>query len=124
VRAEGIVDDFVSGWNKHDGDAWGNLFAEDAVWVTTPEDKAVGRVKITSDFKEAHSTWAKDTKIVQSDVELRKAGPDVDVILFRAGFLDEEGKLLENSNRALLFVVVKQADGWRITAGQLSHPSE
>lgn len=121
---EALVDDFIGAWNKHDSGAWGNLFTEDAIWVTIAEDRAVGRAKITSDFKEIHSTWAKDSRTGKSDVVLRKVGPDVCVILFRAGSVEEGGKLLEKGKRALLLVVVKQSGGWRIAAGELAHPSE
>jgi uncharacterized protein (TIGR02246 family) len=103
--------------------AWGRLFTDDAIWVTVAESRTAGRSNIIKDFGETHATWAKDTAIVQSATEVRRVSPDAAVILFRAGFLDKQGKLNPDSNRALLVVAVKQSDGWRIAAGQLAHPS-
>ncbi len=118
-----IVDDFVKAWNAHDMNAWGRLFTDDAVWVTVAESRTAGRSNIVKDFGETHTTWAKNTAVVQSAIEVRKVSLDVAVILFRAGFLDKQRKLIPDSNRALLVVAVKQSDGWRIAAGQLAHPS-
>jgi uncharacterized protein (TIGR02246 family) len=118
-----LVEDYVKAWNSHDKKAWGRLFTNDAIWVTVAEDRTAGRSNIVKDFGETHATWAKNTSVVQSAIEVRKVSPNVAVILFRAGFLDKQGKLIPDSNRALLVVAMKQSDGWRITAGQLAHPS-
>jgi uncharacterized protein (TIGR02246 family) len=118
-----LVEDFVKAWNSHDKKAWGSLFTNDAIWVIVAEDRLEGRSNIVEDWEKAHTTWAKNTSIVQSAVEVRKVSRDAAVILFRAGFLDKQGKLIPDSNRAMLVVAMKQSDGWRITAGQLAHPS-
>ena len=120
---EAVVDDFVKAWNSHDMKAWGRLFTDEAIWVTVAESRTAGRSSIVKDFGEAHATWAKDTAVVQSAIEVRRVSADVAVILFRAGFLDKQRKLIPDSNRALLVVAVRQSDGWRIAAGQLAHPS-
>lgn len=118
-----LVEDFVKAWNTHDTKAWGRLFTNDAVWVTVAENRLEGRSNIVEDWAKAHTTWAKNTSIAQSAVEVRKVSRNVAVILFRVGFLDEKGKVVPDSNRAILVVALKQSDGWRITAGQLAHPS-
>ncbi len=118
-----LVEDFVKAWNTHDQKAWGRLFTDDAIWVVVAEDRLEGRSNIVEDWGKAHTTWAKNISIVQSAVEVRKVSRDAAVILFRAGFLDKQGKLIPDSDRAMLVVVTKQSGGWRINAGQLAHPS-
>jgi uncharacterized protein (TIGR02246 family) len=102
--------------------AFDRLFMDDAVWVTLAEVRIEGRANIVKDLAEAHSTWANGTSLEQSDRELRSLGKDVAVVLFRAGFLDE-GKLVPDSKRALLIVVVRKNNVWKIAAGQLDHPT-
>lgn len=119
---ETVVDQFVKAWNTHDMKAFDRLFTDDAVWVTLAEVRIEGRANIIKDLTEAHATWASGSSIAQSEREVRSLGKDVAVILFRAGFLDE-GKLVPDSKRALLIVVVRKKGVWKITAGQLDHPT-
>jgi len=119
---EAVVDKFVKAWNTHDMKAFDRLFIDDAVWVTRAEIRIEGRTNIIKDFTEAHTTWASGSSIEQSDREVRVLGKDAAAIFFRAGFLDE-GKLVPDSKRALLIVVVRKKGVWKIAVGQLDHPS-
>lgn len=118
-----LVEAYVKAWNTHDKKAWGRLFTDDAIMVLVAEERIAGRSNIVDDWEKAHTTWAENTSIAQSAVEVRKVSRDLAVIFFRAGFLDKQGKLIPDSNRAILIVAMKQSDGWRITAGQLAHPT-
>jgi hypothetical protein len=49
---------------------------------------------------------------------------DAAVVTFDLGHLDEHGKQVAGVDIAMLAVVVKQSDGWRIAVGQITHPSK
>lgn len=120
---QSILNDFVKAWNTHNMKAFDSLYTDDAVWVTLAEVRLIGRENIVKDLEQAHTTWAKNVSIVQTDVETKSLGPKFAVIFFRAGFLDDRGQLVPDSKRALMIVVTKQNGRWKITAGQLAHPT-
>jgi len=93
------------------------LFAEDAIWVPIAETRVIGNSDLIKPFEHLHTTWAKKTTIIARDIKVQSIRPDVAVILFHAKFVQDakEAPLLD---RAMIMVVVKQADGWRIAAGQ------
>ena len=123
---EAIVDDFAKAWNSHEAKAFERLFAEDVIWVPVAEVRAEGRADLVKELAEAHATWAKSTTVAQSDTKIQMLGPDVAVVFFHsllAGQRDEQGKPMPAADRAMMVVVVKQPDGWRIAAGQVTKPS-
>ena len=120
---EAVVNDFVRAWNSHDVQAFDRLFTADAVWVPVAEARVIGHADVIKGFEEIHTTWAKETAIAARDIKVQSVRPDVVVILFHAKFL-EDGKEVPVLDRAMIMVVVKQADGWRIAAGQLTKQHE
>ena len=123
VGPESLADRFVQAWNAHDTSAFKELFVPDAYWVPGVDSRLDGRDSIVSDLGKAHETWAKATTmgVISGSVSSRLVHPDVAVVLFHAGFRQSDGTLTTPGN-ALLLVVVKQPDGWRISAGQLTKP--
>ena len=118
---EGLVDAFVRAWNSHDMKAFERLFTEDADWVTTYDTRDEGRASIVADLRAAHESWAKTATVVSSKVSVRLLRPDVAIVHFNA--LTSVGNERPPAGRTMLFVGVKQADGWRITAGQITKPN-
>lgn len=116
-----VADRFVAAWNSHDKNEFAPLFTENAYWVPVVDARLDGRKDIVADLEKAHETWARSTTMGASDVVVRHLSPDIAVVLLHAGFLNKDGKLTVPSN-ALLLVVVKQAEEWRIAAGQLTKP--
>lgn len=123
VGPESLADRFVQAWNTHDAEAFKELFTSDAYWVPGVESRLDGRDSILSDLGKAHETWAKATTmgVIGGSVSSRLVHPDVAVVLFHTGFRQPDGTLTTPGN-ALLLVAVKQPDGWRISAGQLTKP--
>jgi len=120
---EAVVDDFVKAWNAHNVRAFDRLFTADAVWVPVAEARVVGHADVVKGFEEIHTAWAKETAIAARDIRVQSVRPDVVVILFHAKFM-EGGKEVPGLDRAMIIVAVKQADGWRIAAGQLTKQHE
>jgi uncharacterized protein (TIGR02246 family) len=101
--------------------AFDGLFTEDADWVTTYDTRDEGRASIVGDLKKAHESWAKAATVVSSKISVRLLRPDVAVVHFNA--LTSVGNERPPVGRTMLFVAVKQADGWRIAAGQITKPN-
>lgn len=124
ITAEGLTENFVAAWNAHEASGFERLFTEDAVWVPVAEVRDEGREAILKDLMAAHTTWAKKTKIaLEGQSTVRQLKPDVAVIFFKMKFLDAAGKPIPQQERAMVLVATHAADGWRISAGQLTKES-
>ena len=121
-----IVENFAKAWNSHDAKAFERLFTKDVTWVPIAEVRAEGRSDLVKELAEIHATWAKSTTVVQSATKVQTLTRDVAVVLFHsllASQRDDTGKPMPEVDRAIMVVVVKQSDGWRIAAGQVTKPS-
>ncbi|HEY1396628.1 SgcJ/EcaC family oxidoreductase [Roseateles sp.] len=116
-----VAQAFIEAWNSHEASTFNDLFTDDAEWVPVVETRLSGRTQIVADLQTAHGSWARRTTLAASDVVTSGISDSAAVVLLRAGFLGKDGKRVEPAN-ALLLVVVKDASGWRIKAGQLSKP--
>jgi uncharacterized protein (TIGR02246 family) len=119
---QAVVDDYVKAWNSHDMRAFDRLFTDDAIFVRFAGSRIEGHGNIVKEFKEIHTTWAKDVSIYQSATKVRALSSDSAVILEDLGHL-EHGKQVPGVDIALLVVVVKQPNGWKISVGEIAHPS-
>ena len=119
-----IVDEFGKAWNSHDAKAFDRLFTEDVVWVPISEVRAEGRSSLVKELADAHASWAKNTTVTQSDTKVQSLGADAAVVFFHSSLAgrSEDGKPLPPADRAMIVVAVKQPDGWRIAAGQVTKP--
>jgi len=121
---EAIVDNFVTAWNTHAALGFERLFTADAVWVPVAEVRDEGRENIVKDLMSAHTSWARETTIAPfGSSTIRKPTPDVAIIFFRMKFLDQQHQPIAGLERAMVIVAVKNSDGWRISAGQLTKES-
>jgi uncharacterized protein (TIGR02246 family) len=118
-----VVEDFLKAWNSHDAKAFDRLFTEDAIWVPVPETRVVGHSAVIKEFEQIHTKWAKKTTIIARDIKVQTICPDVVVILFQAKFV-QDAKELPVLDRSIFLVAVKQADGWRVAAGQVAKQHE
>jgi uncharacterized protein (TIGR02246 family) len=118
-----LVDDFLKAWNSHDAKVFDRLFAEDALWVPVAETRVVGHSDVIKEFEHIHTTWAKKTIIIARNIKVQNVRPDVAVILFHAKFV-QDAKEVPTLDRAIIMVALKQADGWRIDAGQVAKQRE
>jgi uncharacterized protein (TIGR02246 family) len=116
-----LVDGFIRAWNTHDMKAFGRLFTEDADWVSVAGIWVKGRARIQAEHEEAHATFFKTTTLASTGTAVRLLRPDVAVIHFNwelTDRLDREGKPRGPRRGIITIVATKQADGWRISAGQ------
>ena len=120
---EAVIDAFVAAWNAHDVKAFDRLFTANAIWVPIAEVRVEGHADVVKGFEEIHTTWAKKTTVTAKDTKVQLVRPDVAVILFHAKYL-QDGKEVPVLDRAMIIVAVKEADGWKIAAGQLTKQHE
>jgi uncharacterized protein (TIGR02246 family) len=118
-----VVDDFLKAWNSHDAKAFDRLFTQDAIWVPVAETRVIGHADVIKQFEQIHTTWAKKTTIIARDIKVQSVRPDVAMILFHAKFV-QDAKEVPVLDRAMIMVAVKQADGWRVAAGQVTKQHE
>jgi uncharacterized protein (TIGR02246 family) len=118
-----VVDDFLKAWNSHDANAFDRLFTEDALWVSVADTRVVGHADVIKEFEQIHATWAKKTTIIARNIKVQSVRPDVAVILFHAKFV-QDAKEVPALDRAIIMVAAKQADGWRLAAGQVAKQHE
>ena len=117
----GLIERFVEAWNSHDPKAFEALFTADATWVATFDSRLEGRDAIVADLRTAHESWAKASTVVASKPLVKSLRPDVATVQFNLAMTMR--KDAEPLGRTLLLVAGKQADGWKIAAGQLTKPN-
>jgi uncharacterized protein (TIGR02246 family) len=121
AAAESLVERFVAAWNSHDLAAFERLFTSEATWVATFDARDEGREAVLDDFRIAHEGWAKSSSVAASDALVTDLRPDVAVVQFNLMMTMGQGK--EPLGRTLLLVASREADGWKIAAGQLTKPN-
>ena len=120
-RPQALVDGFIRGWNAHDMKALGELFTEDADFVTAEGKWWKGRAWIVSQLGRAHAAKLKTTMMVETNTTVRTVRPDVAVVHFEwevSGELGADGQPLITRHGILQIVAVKQAGGWRMVSVQ------
>ncbi|SOB87722.1 conserved hypothetical protein [Sphingomonas guangdongensis] len=126
TRPEQLADRFVAAWNSHDPASFAPLYTPDAIWVPVAEERTHGRQAIVGEFGKVHGAngWAARSTIARrGEAEVHGVTPDVATVFFHMDFL-ADGKPLPGFQRAMILVAVHAADGWRISAGQLTKESE
>ena len=116
-----VVDGFIRAWNAHDAKALGELFTEDADYVSAEGKWWKGRAWIQSQLERAHAAKMKTTTMVETNTTVRPGRPDVAVLRFEwevSGELGADGRPLITRHGILHIVAVKQAGGWRIVSAQ------
>jgi uncharacterized protein (TIGR02246 family) len=124
AQPESLVEAFVSAWNKHDAKAFGEMFSEEADWVTASGTRVKGRADGESCLGKEHLTWARTTTMAASDIEARAIGQDLAVVLFRwkiVGAGQAGTTASPTYEGSTLFVGTKQGSRWTIVAGQASN---
>ena len=116
-----LVDGFLRAFNTHDAKAFGRLFTEDADWVSVAGIRVKGRAGIEAEHEKAFTTFFKSVTLASTGATVRLLCPDVAVVHFNwelTGQVDKEGKPADTRRGIITIVAAKEADQWKITAGQ------
>ncbi|MFD7665874.1 SgcJ/EcaC family oxidoreductase [Streptomyces sp. NPDC059788] len=108
----------VAAWRENDGEAFADVFAEDATLVL-PGTFLAGRRAIRSFMTEAFAGPFKGTRVTGDPVDVRALGADVAVLTTRGGVIPPgaTGLPAENAIHAT-WVLVRSAGDWLIAAYQ------
>ena len=123
-QPESLVEGFLRAWNNHDGKAFGELFSEEADWVTASGRRLKGRAEVESFLGQEHSSWARTTTMTASDIEAKPMGPELVVVFYRwkiVGTGQPGAQASPTYEGNTLFVGTKQGSQWMIVAGQVSN---
>jgi uncharacterized protein (TIGR02246 family) len=117
-----VIRNFTDAWNRHDMDAFANLFSEDADFVNVRGVRWIGRGAIKKAHAAAHATvFSKSRLSVVGEISVRFLKPDVAVarsIIEVSGQIDNSGGTLPPRDTLLTLVVVRQDAKWIIVVAQ------
>ncbi|MBG0829127.1 SgcJ/EcaC family oxidoreductase [Planomonospora sp. ID67723] len=115
----GVPQRIIAAWARNDGDAFAEVFTEDATMILPGDIFVTGRENIRTFMGMAYAGPYKGTRVTGAPVSVKLLGPDAAVLVTRGGVLtgDETEVAPERAVRAT-WVLAKQDGQWLITAYQ------
>lgn len=116
-----VVNAFAEAWNRHDINAFAELFAEDAEFVNVVGIWWKGRSAIKSAHEFTHQTMFKSSRLSLQEVAVRFPTPDIAIARCRwtlEGHVSPEGAALPARNGILVNTLQKLGGAWRIIDSQ------
>ena len=117
-----VVRNIVDAWNRHDMDAFANLFSEDADFVNVRGVRWIGRGEIKKAHAAAHATiFSKSQLSLVGEISVRFLKPDVAVsrsVTEVTGQIDNAGNTLPPRDALLTLVMAQQGVHWIIVVAQ------
>ncbi len=116
-----VVNAFAEAWNRHDMNAFAELFAEDAEFVNVVGIWWKGRSAIKSAHEFTHQTMFKSSRLSMQEVAVRFPTPDIAIARCRwtlKGHVSPEGGPLPARNGILVNTLQKLGGAWRIIDSQ------
>jgi uncharacterized protein (TIGR02246 family) len=110
-----VIASLVEAWDRHDADAYGALFTEDASYVTFIGTSYRGRRDIVASHRALFEGPLKGTRLASGIDDSRCFGPDTAVVTGRGDTY--KGKPPPVLAKVQTYMLVRAADGaWRIAA--------
>lgn len=112
-----VIASLVDAWSRHDAEAFGALFTEDATYITYVGTCYSGRQDIVKSHRALFQKFLKGTRLADKITSTRFFGPDTAVVTSRGDtYKGEQPKKL---TKVQTYTLVRQNDGaWRIAAFQ------
>ncbi|TJZ56772.1 SgcJ/EcaC family oxidoreductase [Streptomyces piniterrae] len=110
-----VLNELVAAWERHDADAYGELFTEDATYITYVGTLYQGRRDIVDSHRTLFTSFLKGTRLADEVLDIRFYGPDTAIATGRGDTY--KGKRPHKLTKIQTYTLVRQADGkWRIAA--------
>ncbi|MFI9811928.1 SgcJ/EcaC family oxidoreductase [Saccharothrix variisporea] len=109
-----VLSDLVDAWRRHDADAYGELFTEDATYVTFVGTRYQGRTEIVESHRTLFEKFLKGTRLADEVVDVRFLTPDTAVVTGRGDTY--KGTPPKKLTKVQTYTLVRQDDRWRIAA--------
>jgi len=116
-----VVQAFAQCWNRHDMDAFAELFSEDAEFVNVVGLWWKGRAEIKAAHEFTHQTIFKNSRLTIAEVSTRFPAPGIAIARCRwnlEGHVTPTGTPLPERNGVLLNVLRQESGGWSIIDAQ------
>lgn len=120
-KIENVVRSFGDCWNRHDMEAFAQLFAEDAEFVNVVGLWWKGREEIKRAHAAIHATMFKHSRLAIGDIEIRFVKPDVAIVRSSwelTGHVGPSGEALPARKGILVNLVTRIEDYWKIIDSQ------
>jgi len=118
--ARQIVGNLEAAWNKHDMQAYGALFHDDAEWINVVGMYWRGKPQIVKAHTAFHETIFKDCRLEGKELTVREVTPDAVVAVWahaQDAYKTSSGTLQEKTLNRLTLVVTKRNGKWLISQG-------
>ncbi len=120
-QIENVVRAFSDCWNRHDMEAFAQLFAEDAEFVNVVGLWWKGREEIKRAHVATHATMFKNSRLTIDKVAIRLVTPDVAVARSSwelSGHLSPAGEALPGRKGILMNLLARTNGIWKIIDAQ------
>ena len=112
-----VLNELVAAWERHDADAYGELFTADATYITYVGTFYQGRQDIVDSHRTLFGGFLKGTRLADEILDIRFHGPDVAVVNGRGDTY--RGTRPRKLTKIQTYTLVRRHDGtWRIAAFQ------
>jgi uncharacterized protein (TIGR02246 family) len=121
VAIKDVIVSLRSYWNRHDMQAFSQLFTQDADFVNVIGAWWKGRPEIRQAHEDSHATMFKDSTLSILETSVRFLKPDVAVARTRwelVGMISPQGEMVPPRNGIWTNVLVKEDGRWAIVASQ------
>ncbi len=121
AKVTNTVRAFAECWNRHDMEAFAELFTLDAEFVNVVGLWWKGRDEIKKAHEFTHATMFKNSQLTMSDVSIRFPAETIAIARCRwvlEGHLSPEGKALPARNGILVQVLSRNSEIWSIIDSQ------
>ncbi len=121
TSVDDVIKDFEACWNRHDMEAFSQLFTENADFVNVIGLVSNGRTEIKNAHEAIHATIFRHSRLNINNSTSRFIEPNAAVVRSRwdlTGISDSQGAELPPKKGMLINILVKRNDGWLITAAQ------
>ncbi|MFI6316473.1 SgcJ/EcaC family oxidoreductase [Nonomuraea sp. NPDC050556] len=112
-----LMDDIADAWDRHDPEAYGAAFTEDATYTSFIGTEYRGRDDLAEGHRAGWEKFLKGTRMYHDIVDLRFYGPDTAIITTHGEV--SKGKRPAKLPKVQTMTAVREADGrWRVAAFQ------
>ncbi|WP_329280948.1 SgcJ/EcaC family oxidoreductase [Streptomyces sp. NBC_00691] len=117
ASVQAVLRRLVAAWERHDAEAYGELFTEDATYITYVGTFYRGRRDIVESHRTLFTGFLKGTRLADEVLDIRFYGPGVAVVNGRGDTY--KGRRPAKLAKIQTYTLVREADGrWRIAAFQ------
>ncbi|GGL22516.1 SgcJ/EcaC family oxidoreductase [Nocardia jinanensis] len=113
-----VMAEMSSTWARHDADAYGALFTQDATYVTFVGTYYSGRADIVECHRALFAKFLKNTELAGEITDIRFFGPDTAVVTGRGDtYKGATAPRVSKLSKVQTCTFVREADGrWRVAA--------